>query len=93
MKAKGCRKEDAMKTITGIIAVLGAAISPVLAGDGTEVNGSSLLAILFLGFGAMIIVCQLIPGLVLFCSMIRGLFAKSLKKSMPVADNTTGKTL
>lgn len=77
-----------MKTITRIIAVLGATTSLAIAGEGVETNGSSLLVILFLGFGALIIVCQLIPGLVLFYSMIKGLFSRSVKKSMPVAADT-----
>lgn len=85
----GNSKEDAMKSITRIIAVLGATTSLAIAGEGAETNGSSLLVILFLGFGALIIVCQLIPGLVLFCSMIKGLFSRSVKKSMPVTGETT----
>jgi hypothetical protein len=87
------RKEDAMKTIMGIIAVLGFTTSLALAGESAETTGSSLLVFLFLGFGALIIVCQLIPGVLLFCSMSKGLFAKSLKKSMPVADDSIGKTI
>jgi hypothetical protein len=87
------RKEDAMKTIIGIIAVLGATTSLALAGESVEATGTSLLVFLFLGFGALIIVCQLIPGVLLFCSMLKGLFAKSLNESMQIADDTIGKTL
>ena len=77
-----------MKTIMQIIAVSGATTSPAIAGEGLESTGSSLLVILFLGFGALIVVCQLVPGLVLFCSMIKGLFSRSVKKPMPVTGNT-----
>lgn len=69
-----------MKFILGITVVLGATISLAVAGDGTEVGGNGLLVILFLGFGALIIVCQLVPGLMLFSSMLKGLFTKSLNK-------------
>jgi hypothetical protein len=46
-----------------------------------QTEGLSTLAILFLVFGAMILVFQLIPGLALFFSMIKGLFAGDQKKS------------
>jgi hypothetical protein len=69
-----------MKTILRIIVVLGATISLAMAGDGTEASGNGLLVFLFLGFGAVIIVFQLIPGLMLFSSMIKGFFTKSLNK-------------
>ncbi len=83
------RKEVAMKSILGIIVVLGTTASLAVAGDGAEASGNGLLVILFLGFGALIIVCQLVPGLMLFCSMIKGLFAKSLKKPLPATGEST----
>ena len=69
-------KEGAMKTLMSIIAFLGATASLAIAGEGAEENGSSLLVILFLGLGALIVICQLIPSLMLFCSMMKGLFGK-----------------
>jgi len=33
----------------------------------------SLLAMLFLGFCALIVVMQLIPAILMFCGMVRGL--------------------
>ncbi|OHB27019.1 MAG: hypothetical protein A2X84_07330 [Desulfuromonadaceae bacterium GWC2_58_13] len=41
-----------------------------------ESTGNSLAVILFLGFIGLIIVGQLIPGVMLFFSMIKGLFRK-----------------
>jgi len=38
--------------------------------------GSGLWVILFLGLGALIVIFQLIPSLVLFGSMMKGLFGK-----------------
>lgn len=79
-----------MKTIVRVIAILGITTSLSLAGEGGETMGSSLFVILFLGFGALIIVCQLIPGLMLFCSMMKGLFGKAIKKTLPATDETEG---
>ena len=85
----GSRQEGTMKTITTVLATLGATASLAWAGEGAETNGSSsLFVFLFLGFGVLIILCQLIPGLVLFCSMIKGLFSSPVK-TMPVKGETT----
>jgi hypothetical protein len=65
-----------MKLIMTIIGTLMVWATPVLASSGTEETGASLLVILFLGFGALIVLGQLIPGLVLFCTMMKGLFSK-----------------
>jgi hypothetical protein len=79
-----------MKTLMIIAAAIAAGAAPLAASDGTEAAGTSLLVILFLGFGALIVVCQLVPGLVLFCSMIKGLFSGSVKKTLPVLDGPKG---
>jgi len=42
--------------------------------------GSSLFVILFLGCGALIVIFQLIPGLMLFYSMMKGLFGKEKER-------------
>jgi len=74
-------KEDAMRTlITTILATL-AWVAPAFAADGTVAKGNSLLLILFLGFAALIIVFQFIPGLVLFFSMLKGIFTAAPKKA------------
>jgi len=78
-----------MKLITMITAIMVAA-TPALASGGEETIGTSLLVILFLGFGVLIVVCQLIPGLVLFCSMLKGLFDSAAKNTVP---KTGAKTL
>ena len=36
----------------------------------------SLLTVLFLGFTALIVVCQLVPATILFIGMIKALFGK-----------------
>lgn len=71
-----------MKLITIATAIMVAA-TPVLASGGGETEGTSLLAILFLGFGVLIVACQLIPSLMLFCSMLKGLFDSAVKNTAP----------
>ncbi len=65
-----------MKTIVKNMFVTLIASSPAFAAAGTEPEGNGLMVILFLGFGALIIVFQLIPALMLFLSMVKGIFRK-----------------
>ena len=83
-------KEEAMKLIITVLTAIMVKATPVLASSGQESVGTSLLVLLFLGFGALIVVCQLIPSLVLFCSMLKGLFDSTAKNTMP---KTGAKTL
>lgn len=59
------------------------------ASTGAEVDGSSMLLALFLGFGALIIVFQFCPGASLFCSMIKGLFSPASKEGAASAGDKT----
>lgn len=68
-----------MKTIVKNMFMTLTASTPAFAAAGTESEGNGLMAILFLGFGALIIVFQLIPALTLFVSMVTGLFRKPAK--------------
>jgi hypothetical protein len=77
------RKEEAMKRILTALAALTAMTTPVLASGGPDTTGTSMMAIIFLGFCALIIVGQLIPGLFLFCSALKGLFGKSANEISP----------
>ena len=70
-----------MKAILTTLAVTLASVTPVLAANVNEAKGSSLLIMLFLGFAALIVVFQFIPGLVLFAAMLKGLFTSSPKKA------------
>lgn len=83
-------KEEAMKLIITVLTAIMVEATPALASSGQETMGISLLVLLFLGFGALIVVCQLIPSLVLFCSMLKGLFDSAEKNTMP---KTGAKTL
>jgi len=70
-----------MRTLMGTLIVILASVAPALAAVDSVVKGSSILIILFLGFAALIIVFQFIPGLALFVSMLKGLFTRSPKKA------------
>ena len=64
-----------MKTMMRAITVTLASVAPAFAASGNEAKGSMFLLILFLGFAALIVVFQFVPGLVLFASMVKGLFS------------------
>jgi len=66
-----------MTAVTGIVAGAG----PAMASGSQGVSDAGLLVWLFLGLGALIIAFQFLPGLVLFCSMIKGLFGDTVTKS------------
>jgi len=70
-----------MRTLIRTIFTTLALVVPALAADGSPANGRSLLLILFLGFAALIVVFQFIPGLVLFFSMLKGIFTAAPKKA------------
>jgi len=59
------------------------------ADTGAGASESGWLWMLFLGFGALIVVFQLVPSVILFVSMLRGLFSASAKKS-PAMSETSG---
>lgn len=56
-------------------------------GAGADENG--WLWMLFLGFGALIVVFQLVPSMILFGSMLKGLFGSPIKES-PTASEPSG---
>ncbi len=65
-----------MKTLLRAMFVTLIWIASALAATGAGAKGGSLLITIFLGFGALIIVCQLIPCFILFGAMIKGLFSR-----------------
>jgi len=69
-----------MKTMMATLLATIGWVTPALAATGAVVKGTSILIILFLGFVALIVVFQFIPGLVLFLSMLKGVFTTSPKK-------------
>lgn len=70
-----------MRTLIRILTIMMVSVAPAFAAGGNEAKGSTLLLTLFLGFAALIVVFQFIPGLVLFFTMLKGIFTPAPKKS------------
>jgi hypothetical protein len=72
-----------MKIIMKILAAILVGATPALASSDPDTAEGSLLVLLFLGFGALIVVLQLIPSLLLFGSMLKGLFGGAQNHPLP----------
>ena len=72
-----------MKTLGALMAMA----TPAIAAGATETEGTSLITILLIGFGALIVVGQLIPAIVLLRGIVKGLFGHDATKTEPVADH------
>jgi len=56
-------------------------------GNDSVTNGSiGLLTIFFIAFGALIILFQFVPSMLLFCSMIKGLVSTVVKRTTPAVE-------
>lgn len=73
-----------MKRTMTLLGTLMSTTAPALAFGGPEATGTSLWVILFLGLCALVVVCQLIPGLILLRSMVKTLFGKTVGKPEPL---------
>jgi len=78
-----------------IVATLGAltAWTPASAADSPETTGTSLITLLLIGFGVLIVVGQLIPGMVMLYGMIKGLFGIEAAKVDEPFQSTNGRSL
>jgi hypothetical protein len=85
------RKETAMRVLMSTIAALLVTVSQVMASGGSNAEPLSIMAILFMGFGALIVVFQVFPAVVLFIGMVKGLLAPAVKKD-PVATGADAKS-
>jgi hypothetical protein len=72
-----------MKTMMKTLAAIIVGATPALASSDPETTGSSLLVFIFLGFGALIVVLQLIPSMLLFGPMLKGLFGGAQNHPLP----------
>jgi hypothetical protein len=71
-------KEEVMKTtiVKTAIALFGAGASAAFAAtSGLASEGSGLLTWSLIGFGVMIIMLQAVPAMILFASLLKGLFS------------------
>jgi hypothetical protein len=72
-----------MKIMMKSVAAIMVGATPALASSDPETMGGSLLVFLFLGFGALIVVLQLVPSVLLFGSMLKGLFGGAGNHPLP----------
>jgi len=79
--------KTAMRTATIILATA----APALAAEGSS-QDLSLLGILFLAMGALVIVFQLIPAVILVYGTLKGLFARMPGKTAMGISDGTGKS-
>jgi hypothetical protein len=68
-----------MKTSLRCALVLLATVTAAAASGGVTHSAPGLLLYLFLGFGALILACQLAPAMILFGAMVHSLFAAPSK--------------
>jgi hypothetical protein len=81
-----------MRVLISTIAGVLVSVSQVMASGGGNAEPLSILAILFMGFGALIVVFQVFPAVVLFVGMIKGLMAPAAKKSEATAGSGENKS-
>jgi hypothetical protein len=77
--------EELMKTLAGTLIALPDWALPALATGQTHDEGGSLLIVLFFGFGAVILVSQLLPGMGMFTLMLRELLTGTRRKHVAAA--------
>ncbi len=71
-----------MKTLRTVLTVLISSATTAFAASGVQSQESGILVYFFIGFFALIIVSQLVPALILFIGMVRGVFSPSEKVSV-----------
>jgi hypothetical protein len=76
------RKEAVMKTMKLLMAMMAGSASAVFAAAGTQGEDMGILAYMFIGFFALVVVSQLVPAMILFFGMVKALFSRSEKSSV-----------
>ena len=71
-----------MKTLRMFLTLLAGSASAAFAASGTQDAETGFLVYLFVGFFALIVVSQLIPAVILFVGMVRGVFVGTKKPSV-----------
>ena len=70
-----------MKAMKLIVPMVMSTTSAAYAATNAQSEGAGILTYFFIGFFALIIVSQLVPAMILFAGMVKGLFAPSEKAS------------
>jgi hypothetical protein len=82
LRASDTGEEIVMRTISAtLLSLLITAGAALAAGGGTDGEGMSMLATLFIAFGVLIVMFQFIPGIILLVGMLRGILSASEKKT------------
>ena len=70
-----------MKSMKLLAPMIISSTSAAYAATNAQSEGAGILTYFFIGFFALIIVSQLVPAMILFVGMVKGLFAPSEKDS------------
>jgi hypothetical protein len=73
-----------MKTLQVLISMVAGSVSAAYAAVGTHNEGAGILTYFFIGFFALIIVSQLVPAMILFFGLVKGLLFRPEKNSVKV---------
>jgi hypothetical protein len=73
-----------MKTMKMLLSMVIGSASAVYAASGVQGEDAGILAYFFVGFFALIIVTQLVPAMILFFGMVKGMFSSSEKTSVKI---------
>ena len=73
-----------MKTTRMLILMVAGSASVAYAATGSQGEGAGILAYFFVGFFALIVVCQLVPAMILFFGLVKGLVSGQKKTSVNV---------
>ncbi|MGW8311738.1 MAG: hypothetical protein ACWGOL_00745 [Desulfuromonadales bacterium] len=73
-----------MKTLQVLISMVAGSASAAYAATGMHGEGAGILTYFFIGFFALIIVSQLVPAMILFFGMVKGLLTRPEKSSVKV---------
>jgi hypothetical protein len=83
-------QEDIMKAIIKKSALFSlCSVTSAFAASGAEEDGSGIYFWLFIGFAALIIAFQFVPGIMMMCGMAKGILGSETKKAETAAE--TGK--
>jgi hypothetical protein len=73
-----------MKTMQILISMVAGSTSAAYAAVGTQNEGGGVLTYFFIGFFALIIVSQLLPAMIIFFSLVKGIFSGREKTTAKV---------
>lgn len=71
-----------MKTLRMLMTMVIGSASAAYAAAGAQSESSGILAYAFIGFFALIVVSQLVPAMILFFGMVKGVLAGKEKSSV-----------